>query len=114
MLLVCTQPQRLLDTFFTIVEIKGLDLKNSIHLYSRLSPALNTGQAKDSFVTRILSIMSDQKDLTVNSRGITTQTASIFQLLGNGNPKSLMHAALRSTEADLEKIYRIIAEEVEK
>jgi hypothetical protein len=90
------------------VAIKGLDLKNSLRLYSRWSIVLNTGADKERFVHEILSKIADQKDLTVQSRGITIRTATIFKALGDGHPTKLQAIASQSSRQDLKKLKEIV------
>ncbi len=93
-------------------DIKGLDLQNSLRLFTRLSPALNTGQDKEKFSAEILSSQSDQKDLTIQSRGVTSRTVKLFKALGDGHPQSLMHIALGSSTTQLKELKEIANESI--
>ena len=85
-----------------------------MRLFTRLSPALNTGQDKEKFSAEILSSQSDQKDLTIQSRGVTSRTVKLFKALGDGHPQSLMHIALGSSTTQLKELKEIANESIWK
>jgi len=114
-LVVCAQTLRMLripthGVAETTCGIDNLTLKNTLRLFARMSPLLNTMQCKESFVRKMLGDKQQaqqQQGMTMASRGITAKSANILRALGNGHPATILKLAHECTESFFDDLLKL-------
>jgi len=88
-----------------IVPLGGLNLRDSVRLFCRLSPRLRTAREREQCLSFLVPPeLSNNNSNSTNSKGALTSLkrgSRLLEALGNGMPGRIVHVALAESSLDL-------------
>lgn len=88
------------------ISLGPLNLRSSLRLFAKLSPALVTTSSKLQFVNRL--ILPNQGRLTFRSPELLPVSSRIFECLGNGHPAQIVKLASQSTQDTVDNLLGLL------